>query len=179
LGAFSSSSSSFLISSLSRSRDLGFGAFSYSFFFLPSQEVMILNLELFLLPPFFSLKKGHNLGFGAYSSSYFLLPSVFSPARVLGFRALTPDNNWLLGLKAYLCSSTNQPPLLCNFFLSKLQQALLLQTLSILFKIRFVFSSAAARLKTFFCKSLQRVFARPKTHTKSTHQFQHPIVMQK
>jgi hypothetical protein len=60
-----------------------------------------------------------------------------------------------------------------------LQQALLLQTLSVLFRIRFVFSSAAARLKTFFCKSLQRVFARPKTHTNSTHQFQHPIVMQK
>jgi len=64
----------------------------------------------------------------------------------------------------YLCSSTNQP-FLCNFFLSKLQQALLLQTLSVLFRIRFVFSSAAARLKTFSCKSLQRVFARPKTHT--------------
>jgi hypothetical protein len=57
---------------------------------------------------------------------------------------------------AYLCSSTNQP-LLCNFFFSKLQRALLLQTFSVLFRICFVFSFAAARLKTFFCTSLHQV----------------------
>jgi hypothetical protein len=52
-----------------------------------------------------------------------------------------------------------------------LQQALLLQTLSFLFRIRFVFSSAAARSKTFFLQEFAKSFCK----AKNTHQVHSPI----